>query len=73
LVDNAPDDAIANEDVTPFREIVKLLEPVLDTVINPKGPEAAMPEVNLLLSDPEIEPESALMVKDEVAKELVWG
>jgi hypothetical protein len=32
-----------------------------------------MPEVNLLLSDPEIEPESALMVKDEVVKLLDVG
>ena len=62
-----------NEDVTPLRAIVKLLEPVLETVINPRGPEDAIPEVSLLFNEADTEPEAALMVKDEVANEEVCG
>jgi hypothetical protein len=64
---------VVNDDTAPLRAIVKLLEPVLETVISPRGPEDGIPEVSLLLMAPEIAVGVAWMVNDEVAKELVCG
>jgi hypothetical protein len=55
FVDKAPEAGTANEDVTPFRAIVRLLEPVLETVISPRGPEDAIPDCNSLFIEAEME------------------
>ena len=60
-----------NEDVTPLRAMVKAFEPVLETVINPRGPVEEIPFRGWLLIAPVIPVGVALMVNDEIVNELV--
>jgi len=53
--------------------MVKAFEPVLETVINPTGPVEEIPFRGWLLIAPVIPVGVALMVNDEVVKELVCG
>jgi hypothetical protein len=55
FVDKAPEAGTAKELVTPFLARVKAFDPVLETVINPRGPEDAIPDCRSLFIEAEIE------------------
>ena len=66
LEDKAPDAGTVNEAVAKFLVIVKLLDPVLETVINPNGPDVVIPEVGILFMEPVIEVESVVIENEEL-------
>jgi hypothetical protein len=55
FVDKAPEAGTEKELVTPFFDKVKAFDPVLETVINPKGPVDEIPDCRSLFIEAEME------------------